>query len=122
MAQLYLASLYLLLPLMPLLATILFVRIKYVLEYRGTLRKLTVHIAALREGPAQHYLHDVLGLGFDVPREIHGECVCSVAIAAWIVVASFMRPLITINSNAASSTLRFASSLIVDPFPSISGI
>jgi hypothetical protein len=74
-ARLYLASLYLLLPLMPLLASILFRRMKYVREYRITLCKLKVHVAALKEGPAHHYFHDVLGLGSDVPQEIHGECV-----------------------------------------------
>jgi hypothetical protein len=74
-AQLYLLSLYLTLPLMPLLATILFMRGKYVLEYRATLRKVRIHIAALKEGPAQHYFHDVMGRGSDVPQEIHGECV-----------------------------------------------
>jgi hypothetical protein len=73
--QLYLLSLYLTLPLMPLLASILFMRGKYVLEYRATLRKVRIHIAALKEGPAQHYFHDVMGRGSDVPQEIHGECV-----------------------------------------------
>jgi hypothetical protein len=74
-ARIYLASLCLLLPLMPLLASIVFVRRRYVLEYRATLRKLRIHIAALREGPAQHYFHDVMGRGSDVPQEIHGACV-----------------------------------------------
>ncbi len=74
-AQLYLFSLYLVLPLMPLLASILFMRSKYVLEYRDTIRKVRIHIAALKEGPAQHYFHDVMGRGSEVPQEIHGECV-----------------------------------------------
>ena len=74
-AQLYLACLYLALPLLPLLASMLFARSKYVREYRATLRKLLVHIAALREGPAQHYFHDVMGRASSVPQEIHGECV-----------------------------------------------
>jgi hypothetical protein len=74
-AQLYLLSLYLVLPLMPLLASILFLRRKYVREYCNTIRKVLIHIAALKEGPAKHYFHDVLGRGSDVPEEIHGECV-----------------------------------------------
>ena len=60
---------------MPLLASLLFARSKYVREYRNTLNRLRVHIAALGEGPAQHYFHDVMGRGSNVPQEIHGECV-----------------------------------------------
>ena len=75
MAQLYLASLYLVLPLIPLLATLLFARSKYVRNYRATLSKLRVHIAAMGEGPARHYFHDVMGRRSAVPQEIHGECV-----------------------------------------------
>jgi len=74
-AKLYLLSLYLFLPLMPLLASVLFLRSKYVREYRDTLRKVRIHIAALKEGPAQHYFHDVMGRASEVPQEIHGECV-----------------------------------------------
>ena len=44
-------------------------------EYRSTLHKLRIHIAALGEGPARHYFHDVMGRGSDVPQEIHGACV-----------------------------------------------
>jgi hypothetical protein len=74
-AQIYLASLWLFLPLMPLFASVLFGRIKYTRNYKDTLERLRVHIAALREGPAQHFFHDVLGRGSNVPQEIHGECV-----------------------------------------------
>ena len=74
-AWVYLASLYLLLPLMPQLASLLFWRGKYMREYRSTLHKLRIHIAALGEGPARHYFHDVMGRGSDVPQEIHGACV-----------------------------------------------
>jgi len=44
-AQVYLATLWLFLPLMPLFAAILFGRIKYLREYKVTLKKLRVHIA-----------------------------------------------------------------------------
>jgi hypothetical protein len=60
---------------MPLLASILFLRRKYVMEYGKTFRKVRIHIEALREGPAQHYFQDVLGRGSRVPDDIHGECV-----------------------------------------------
>ena len=74
-AKIYLLSLYLVLPLMPLLASILFLRSKYVLEYRTTLQKVLVHIDAMKEGPAQHYFQDVMGRRSSVPQDIHGECV-----------------------------------------------
>jgi hypothetical protein len=74
-AQVYLATLWLFLPFMPLFASILFGRLKYLRDYKGTLKKLRVHIAALSEGPAQHYFHDVMGRGSDVPQEVHGHCV-----------------------------------------------
>jgi hypothetical protein len=74
-SQLYLLTLYLVLPAMPLLASILFLRVKYVREYRDTLRKVRIHIAALKEGPAQHYFLDVMGHKSEVPQEIHGQCV-----------------------------------------------
>ena len=74
-SQLYLLSLYLVLPVMPLLASILFLRSKYVREYRDTLRKVRIHIAALKEGPAEHYFLDVMGRKPEVPQEIQGECV-----------------------------------------------
>ena len=74
-AQFYLTILSLALPVMPLMASILFWRSKYAFEYRATLKKLRVHIAALKEGPAQHYFHDVMGRESAVPQEIHGECV-----------------------------------------------
>jgi len=60
---------------MPLLASILFIRRKYVLEYRTTIKNLWVHIEALKEGPAQHYFHDVMGRSLGVPQEIRGHCV-----------------------------------------------
>jgi hypothetical protein len=60
---------------MPLLASILFLRSKYVREYCNTIRQVLIHTAALKEGPAKHYFPDVLGRGSDVPEEIDGECV-----------------------------------------------
>jgi hypothetical protein len=74
-AAIYLSSLYLLLPLMPLMASLLFWRGTYLLQYRRTLGKMLIHIAAMKEGPAQHYFHDVMGRSSSVPQEIHGECV-----------------------------------------------
>jgi hypothetical protein len=75
MAMLYILGLYALLPLMPLLATLVFFNWKYVAGYGQTLKKMQRHIAALRQGPALHYFHDVLGRVSQVPETIQGECV-----------------------------------------------
>ena len=75
LAQLYVAALYLALPLMPLFASLLFGRSRYVLAYRTTLRKVRIHIQAVKEGPARHYFEDVMGRSASVPQEIHGECI-----------------------------------------------
>ncbi|WP_147321270.1 hypothetical protein [Rhodoferax lacus] len=75
LARLYMGSFYLAMPVMPLLASLLFLRSKYVLEYRSTFKKLRIHAAAMQEGPAEHYFHDVMGRSPTVPQEIHGTCV-----------------------------------------------
>jgi hypothetical protein len=69
------AVLYLLLPVLPLLASILFMRWSFVRRYVQTLRKMRVHLAAMRRGPLQHYFSDVVGRAPQVPEEIHGSCV-----------------------------------------------
>ncbi len=70
----YVAGLYLILPLMPLLASVVFLRKKYLLDYVGTVKKSLVHIRALREGPVRHYFGDVMGNVSAVPVEIQGYC------------------------------------------------
>ncbi len=70
----YVGSLYLLLPLMPLLASLVFFRRKYALQYAGTVKKLVIHIQALCEGPVRHYFDDVMGSVSTVPVEIQGHC------------------------------------------------
>jgi hypothetical protein len=70
----YVACLYLSLPLMPLLASLVFFRKKYLLQYITTIKKLVVHIEALREGPVSHYFGDVMGNVSAVPADIHGHC------------------------------------------------
>jgi hypothetical protein len=74
-SHLYIGCLWLFLPLMPLLASLVFLRKRYALNYLETVRKLIVHIAALREGPARHYFGDVMGKAKDVPAQIRGHCV-----------------------------------------------
>ena len=74
-AQLYLIGLYITLPIMPILATIFFLRSKFVADYANTLKKVLVHIAALKEGPAHHYFQDVMGRVSRPPATIQGACV-----------------------------------------------
>lgn len=71
----YIGAMYLFLPVMPLLASLIFWRKKYVLRYAHTVNKTLVHIAAMRSGPAVHYFQDVLGLVSQVPDAIEGECI-----------------------------------------------
>jgi hypothetical protein len=75
LSQIYLAALHLGLPLMPLLAAIVFLRPRYVVNYAATFKKCVVHVRALAEGPANHYFRDIAGLVKEVPTEIHGSCV-----------------------------------------------
>jgi hypothetical protein len=74
-AAAYVGTLYILLPILPMLATLVFGKRAFVVEYRSTLRKALVHIAALRQGPALHFFHDILGRINKVPEEIQGQCV-----------------------------------------------
>ncbi len=67
---------WLFLPLLPLLASIAFLERKYLLDYSGTLRKLIIHLQALREGPAKTFFGTVLGAGTgEETVEIGGHCV-----------------------------------------------
>ena len=71
----YIGGMYLFLPAMPLLASLVFWRRKYLVRYFHTLRKTRTHIAAMRKGPAVHYFRDVLGQVSQVPETIEGECI-----------------------------------------------
>ena len=75
LATLYIGMLRWMVPVAPLCASIVFWRRKYILDYAGFIRKMYVHIEALREGPAQHYFEDVLGRAKAVPADISGSCV-----------------------------------------------
>jgi len=75
LANTYIGVLTLLLPLLPVCASLVFWRRKYLLDYAGFIRKMRVHIEALREGPARHYFEDVLGRTSALAQEIVGSCV-----------------------------------------------
>jgi hypothetical protein len=74
-AKCFIASLYCSLPLLPLLAAIAFLRWRFAWHYLATLRKMRVHLEAIRQGPVQHFFRDVLGRKQYVPAEIRGSCV-----------------------------------------------
>ena len=71
----YIGAMVLFLPVMPVLASLVFWRKKYVVHYAHTLKKTRIHIAAMRSGPAVHYFQDVLGQVSQVPETMEGECV-----------------------------------------------
>lgn len=75
LANAYIGTLWLMLPVAPICASLVFWRRHYVLNYAGFIRKMCTHIEALREGPAQHYFEDVIGRAEAVPAEISGSCV-----------------------------------------------
>ena len=75
LATLYIGTLRLMLPVAPLCASLVFWRRKYIVDYAGFIRKMRIHIEALREGPVQHYFEDVLGRAKAVPADITGSCV-----------------------------------------------
>ncbi len=75
LASAYIGMLRLMLPVAPIAASLVFGRRKYLQDYAGFIRKMRIHISALREGPAQHYFEDVLGRAKAVPADITGSCV-----------------------------------------------
>ena len=75
LAKAYIGTLWLMLPIAPICAGLVFWRREYVLNYAGFIRKMRIHIQALREGPAQHYFADVIGRAEAVPVDITGSCI-----------------------------------------------
>jgi len=65
----------LLFPLLPILAALAFGRIHFVRDYVQTLKKIAIHMQAMREGPAIHYFADVMGRVSQVPQAMGGSCV-----------------------------------------------
>lgn len=67
--------LYCLLPLLPPLAAMVFMRWRFVRHYPSMLRKMRRHLEAMRQGPVQHFFGDVLWRARTVPANIRGSCV-----------------------------------------------
>jgi hypothetical protein len=67
--------LLLLFPLLPFVAALVFGQLHFLRHYFQTLRKIGVHMQAMREGPALHYFADVMGRASQVPEAMGGSCV-----------------------------------------------
>jgi len=74
LSKLYVISLLCFLPIMPLLASLVFWRRRFVIQYVHTLKRCVIHVRALAEGPALHYFSEVAGQASGVPGEIRGTC------------------------------------------------
>ncbi len=74
MTWIVIGGLYLLLPLLPMLASLAYQKSQYVLQYWRTLKKMLIHLEALSQGPVHRYFQDGARRGTDVPAEILGSC------------------------------------------------
>ena len=75
LAALFNAACFLLLPVMPLIVSVLVWDSRYLRRYGHYFVKFVEHFKALREGPVRHYLADVFMQVREVPATIEGHCV-----------------------------------------------
>jgi len=75
LAALFNAACFLLLPMMPLIVSVLVWDSRYLRRYGHYFVKFVEHFKALREGPVRHYLADVFLQVREVPATIAGHCV-----------------------------------------------
>ena len=75
LAALFNAACFLLLPVMPLIVSVLVWDSRYLRRYGHYFVKFVEHFKALREGPVRHYLADVFLQVREVPATIAGHCV-----------------------------------------------
>jgi hypothetical protein len=59
---------------LPIFFGLIYLKPKYILEYRSTLSKLRVHHKALAQGPVQRYLEKVWSIRGDSTESISGSC------------------------------------------------
>ena len=57
------------------MAALVFWQKHFLRHYFQTLKKIWVHMQAMREGPALHYFADVMGRASQVPEAMGGSCV-----------------------------------------------
>lgn len=62
------------LPLLPLMAAVLFWKKDYIAHYRHSLKKINIHVRAICDGPLQHYFQDILFFNEKVEERIIGYC------------------------------------------------
>ncbi len=65
----------LIMPLMPVVMSLIFLDTKYFKHYRHWFDKFKIHFDALAMGPVTHYLSDVMMRHQNIPEHIQGECV-----------------------------------------------
>jgi len=66
---------YVLLPVWPLVFSLVFAKSKFILDYRLTIKALLIYFAALKEGPVEHYFSDVISNENVIPPTIKGSCI-----------------------------------------------
>lgn len=69
------AMCHVLIPVMPLIMSMLLWDMQYIRNYKQSIGKFQKHFNALRQGPVQHYFSDVWMRYKDIPVDIEGECV-----------------------------------------------
>ena len=74
-AQLCVGIFYVLMPMLPLLMGVVFLKPRFIWQYSKTFGKLKVYIKALREGPILHYFNDVVSIKAEIPASIEGTCI-----------------------------------------------
>jgi hypothetical protein len=74
-AQVSVGVFYLLMPFLPLLMGVVFLKPRFIWHYPMTLGKLKIYIKALREGPVLHYFNDVVAIKAEIPPTIEGSCI-----------------------------------------------
>lgn len=59
---------------LPLIFCLIFLKTKYVLNYRDTLRKLRIHHKALSQGPVKRYVESFFSVRLNQSDQITGSC------------------------------------------------
>jgi len=62
------------LPVLPLLFGFIFLKPKYILNYRETIQKLKIHHKALSQGPVQRYFESFFAVRLNESSQISGAC------------------------------------------------
>ena len=74
-AKVFSGTCLLLVPVMPVLVSLLLLDKRFVANYGAYQTKFRAHFQALSKGPVEHFLRDVFMRFKQVPVTVHGECV-----------------------------------------------